>query len=98
MSRYTFTQAQRRRGGLTTANLTGPRACPRCGRKFIRHVAFAGHLGLHTFADRYTGGDMRQAAQMFNLLGIAAGDPFPQNGAFAKAHQAAAEVREWSAS
>lgn len=91
--KHRFSKAERQRGGQTTAALTGAYTCPRCKRKYTRHCEYAGHLGLHGFADKYTNGDMQAAARKFNLLGIAAGDPFPANGAFARAHEAAREVQ-----
>jgi len=90
--RHQFTRAQQQRGGQTTAGLPGG-VCPRCHKSFSTHPKLAGHLGLHSFADKYTGGNMRQAAHKLNLIGIAATDPFPGNGAFATAHRAAAEVQ-----
>ena len=93
MSRHKFTRQEAAKGGRTTAALSGG-ACPRCPRTFTKHLALAGHLGLHAFADRFTGGNMRKAAQTFNLIGRAATDPFPRNGAFSRAHQAWDEVKE----
>jgi hypothetical protein len=48
-------------------------------------LALTGHLGLHSFADRYAGGDLRLAAEKLGLCGVAASDPYPENGAFARA-------------
>ena len=90
--RHVFTRDQRRRGGQTTAALPGGN-CLRCGKSYATHLKLAGHLGIHSFADKYTGGNMREAAHKLNLIGIAATDPFPGNGAFASAHRAAAEVQ-----
>lgn len=93
MSRHKFTLEEKQRGGRATARKLTERKCPKCGKWFDRHVAYAGHLGLHTFADRYCGGSMRLAAKKFNLLGIAATDSFPQNGAFREAHRVSLEIR-----
>ena len=93
MSRHQFTNAERQRGGRTTAGKVAPAACRKCGKTFSSHLAYAGHLGLHGLADRYCGGDMKEALTKFNLLGIAATDCCPANGAFARAHEVAAEIR-----
>lgn len=90
--RHQFTRNEQRRGGQTTANLPGG-VYPRCRKTFTTHPKLAGHLGLHSFADKYTNGNMREAAHKFNLIGLAATDSFPGNGAFASAHRAAAEVQ-----
>lgn len=94
--RHKFTPAQCAKGGRAIAAMPGGK-CPRagCGGKhFATRLALIGHKGLHGFADRFTGGDMRAAARMFNLIGQAATDPFPRNGAFSKAHKAWEEVKE----
>lgn len=92
MPRHQLTTPERQRGGNTTAAKSGG-TCPRCKKYYAKHLQLIGHKGLHTFADRYTGGDLRAAAKKFNLIGAAATDPYPSNGAFARAHQAAEEVR-----
>lgn len=95
MARHRFTQAERRRGGQTTARLAPPALCPRCGpRTFKNWLAYIGHLGLHTFADRYAGGDLHLAAHKLNLVGLAVQDPFPRNGAFREAQQVADQIRK----
>lgn len=92
--RHKFTQSECSKGGKATAAITGSFVCKRCGDTFTRHIEHAGHLGLHTFADRYTGGDMHQALEAFQQLGAAATDPFPENGAFARGHQLQALIKE----
>ena len=87
MSRHQLTHEERRRGGRTTSNLPAPGPCPRCGRKFKTHMQYAGHLGLHGFADKYTDGDMKAAGLKLGIIGAAATDPFPENGAFAEGHR-----------
>jgi hypothetical protein len=87
MPRHQLTQEERRRGGKTTASLPAPGPCPRCGRRFESHLQYAGHLGLHGFADRYTEGDLKAAGLKLGIVGAAAIDPFPENGAFAEGHQ-----------
>ena len=94
MTRHTLTHAERVTGGRNAANTIAPRRCARCGRCYDKHAAYAGHLGLHAFADRYTGGNMQLAAKKFNLLGVAATDPAPWNGALAQAHRVAAEIKQ----
>ena len=95
--RHQLTHAERVTGGRNAANTIAPRRCPRCGRCYDKHAAYAGHLGLHAFADRYTGGNMQLAAKKFNLLGVAATDPAPWNGAFAQAHRVAADIAQQKA-
>ena len=87
MTRHQLTQEERRRGGRTTASLPAPGPCPRCGKCFDTHLQYAGHLGLHAFADKYTHGDLRAAGIKLGIVGAAATDPFPENGAFAEGHQ-----------
>jgi hypothetical protein len=93
MPRHEFTRAERQRGGRITAAKAAPGPCPKCGKTFPSHLAYAGHLGLHGLADRYCQGDLKQAVVKFNLLGIAATDSHPGNGAFARAHQVQAEIQ-----
>jgi len=50
-------------------------------------------MGLHTFADRYAGGNLRLAAEKLALCGQATTDPLPGNAAFARAHETLAEIR-----
>lgn len=96
MSRHIFTPAESRKGGLAVKGRQPPIRCKcGCNRTGFRHWhAYIGHLGLKAFANRYCGGDLKQAARKFNLLGIAATDPCPWNGAFAEAHKAAAEIQQ----
>ncbi len=95
MPRHQLTHAERSRGGLAVAAIPPPNCCPRCPKsRFRSWHQYIGHLGLHGFADRYCGGDLRAAARKFNLLGIAATDPIPWNGAFAEAHRVADEIKK----
>ena len=87
MKRHQLTQEERRRGGKTTANLPAPGPCPRCGRVYKSHAQYADHLGLHGFADRYTNGDIYAAGLRLGIIGAAATDPAPWNGAFSEGHQ-----------
>ena len=90
--RHKLTTTDRQRGGRKTATKPGGK-CPRCGRTYTTHLALIGHKGLHAYADKHCGGDMKAAAKSFNMLGVAATDPVPTNGAFAKAHAEARRVR-----
>lgn len=94
--RYRFTREDCCKGGRATASKrVAAWTCPHCPHSFqnVPQLALSGHLGLHSFADRYAGGDLRLAAEKLGLCGQAATDPVPENGAFARAHQALAEVR-----
>jgi hypothetical protein len=87
MSRHQLTLEERRRGGRATAKLPAPGPCPRCGREYDTHLQYAGHLGLHAFADKYTHGDLHAAGLKLGIIGAAATDPAPWNGAFAEGHR-----------
>ena len=71
-------------GGLAVKNRNPPKRCLRCGADFRRknYHQYLGHMGLHTYADRYFCGNMSKAAQRLARNGLASQDPFPQNGAF----------------
>lgn len=71
-------------GGLAVKNRLPPKCCPRCGADFWRknYHQFLGHMGLHGYADRYFCGNISMAAQRLARNGLAAQDPFPQNGVF----------------
>ena len=89
--RHRLTLKDQRLGGKVVSGLPGG-DCPRCSRTFERHSQLAGHLGLHTYADRYCGGDMQAALRSINLVGLAHSDPMPRNGAFARAHAEARRI------
>lgn len=93
MSRHKLTQADQRKGGQTVARLPGG-FCPRCGLHFPSHARLAGHLGLHAYADKYCDGDLDRARLHFSIVGAAASDPFPENGAYAEGHKFLAEHRK----
>lgn len=57
----------------------------RANRDFARR-------GLKGYADRYHDGDLEKARQSLPLLGQAAQDPAPWNGAFERAHETARQI------
>ena len=85
MTKHTLTRADQSAGGRAVARLPGGN-CPRCSKHFSTHARLAGHLGLHAFADRYCAGDLQAARLKLSIIGAAASDPFPGNGAYAEGH------------
>lgn len=71
-------------GGLAVRNRTPPTHCPRCRASFKGRSwhSWLGHQGLHTYADRYHGGNLSSAARRLALNSVAKYDPAPWNGAF----------------
>ena len=94
-ARHIFTHEECSQGGRATAALPGG-ICPRpdCVSSFDTRMQLLGHLGLHGFADRFTGGDLIKARLKLGLTGAAATDPAPWNGAFAEGHKILAQIRE----
>jgi len=93
MPRHRFTNDERRRGGTKAAGGPGGR-CEECGLDFATHAAYAGHLGLHGFANHWTGGDIAAARDLLSQSGAASMDPFPGNGAFSRGHKMLRLFRE----
>jgi hypothetical protein len=83
--KHRLTDEERSKGGRTVAQMPGG-PCPICGAEYPTHAALAGHLGLHAFADRYAAGDLDTARRLLSLVGAAATDPYPENGAYAEGH------------
>ncbi len=96
MPRYAFSREDCSRGERATASkrLIAWR-CPDCGRNYthVSQLTVSGHRGLHGFANRFTGGNLQRAAEKLALIGQAATDPTPWNGAFQRAHQALNDTR-----
>lgn len=75
------------KGGKAVAKKVPPHACPICGWFYPWHYLWhnhLGHLARHKFADRYFGGDMRQALRWLQNNALAAIDPMPWNNAWPK--------------
>jgi hypothetical protein len=83
--KHVLTDEERSRGGKKAAAQPGG-PCPLCGSDYPTHAALAGHLGLHAFADRYALGDLDHARRLLSLVGAAATDPYPENGAYSEGH------------
>lgn len=67
-------------GGKAVKDKLPPATCPRCGKSMAGRTwhSYLGHLGLHSTADRYFGGDAVAALRH----ALAHQDPFPENGAW----------------
>jgi hypothetical protein len=75
-------------GGKAVAQKYAPPwPCPRCGKVYpflTPWMAWIGHLGLHSLADKYFGGDIQAAQKRLRENGQAKTDAAPWNGAFPK--------------
>lgn len=71
-------------GGLAVKSTPFPMRCPRCRASLAgkTYHGYLGHMGLHTYADRYYCGHMSAAARQLAYNGLASQDPMPWNGAF----------------
>ncbi len=92
--RHKFTAAESRKGGKRVANQKGG-TCPRCGATYKTHAALAGHMGLHSFIDKWVGDVSIETGRLaFCITGAAAGDPIPENGAYIEGHKILAKIRK----
>lgn len=85
--RYVLTAEDRRKAGRSTASKPAPAGarCPHCDKPsdgYRWHMEWAGHIGLCSFAAKYTQGDTKAAGELLSKWGCWATDAAPWNGAF----------------
>jgi ATP-dependent exoDNAse (exonuclease V) beta subunit len=78
-------------GGLAVKSHLFPARCPRCRVSLAgkTYHGYLGHMGMHTYADRYYCGDTSAAARQLAYNGLASQDPMPWNGAFQRRKKSA---------
>lgn len=80
-------------GGLAVKSHPFPARCPRCRQSLAgkNYHGYLGHMGMHTYADRYFCGNLSAAARQLAFNGLASQDPAPWNGAFQQ-HKKSAKI------
>lgn len=86
-ARHVLTAEDRRRAGQRTASKRAPAGarCPHCDKPssvYRWHLEWAGHIGLCSFAAKYTQGDTKAAGELLSKWGCWATDAAPWNGAY----------------